>query len=79
MKKFIIIFSVAFLVCLAGSTEARGHYGYRGGYHYGYGYRGGYYPRPYYHTYYYGPRVWIPGWWGWNRWHRWVWFPGYWR
>jgi len=88
MKKYIVILVVGFLLAFAGNSEARG-YGRGGyGYHGGYGYRGGYYasrgyycaPRPYvaYNPYGYG-RVWIPGYWGWNRWRQRIWLGGYWR
>jgi len=89
MKKYIVILAIGFLVGFAGRSDARGGY-YRGGYGYhgGYAYRGGYCgphayycpPRPCvaYNPYYYG-RVWVPGYWGWNRWHRRMWFGGYWR
>ncbi|HSY77838.1 MAG TPA: hypothetical protein VK890_13315 [Bacteroidia bacterium] len=85
MKRFIVILTLGFLLSFAGNSQARGYYrsGYHGGYaHYGYcGHRGYYYaPRPYvvYHPYYYD-HVWVPGFWGWNRWNQWVWFNGYWR
>lgn len=79
MKKYVVILTVVFLACFAGKSEARGWggYGYRGGYCRGY-----YAPRAYvacYHPYYRPMHVWIPGYWGWDYYHRWVWFPGYWR
>ena len=86
MKKYIVILAIGFLACLAGDTYARGGYGYRGGFRGGYrsecGYRGGYYRSGYCaapYVAYCGPRIWVPGFWGWDSWHRWVWFPGYYR
>jgi len=86
MKKYIVILVLGFLVGFTGKSDARSGYGYRGGFHRGYGYRGGCYHGGYYgpraciaYRPYCGPRFWIPGFWGWDNWHRWVWFPGYWR
>ena len=85
MKKHLVILTLGLLLGFAGTSSARGYYhgGYRGGYsHYGYCAPRGYYcaPRPYiaYNPHYYG-RIWVPGYWGWNRWHRRIWFGGYWR
>ena len=82
VKILILLFGIL-VFTTASAQHGRGGCGFRGGYstRTSYGYR---VSRPTYNPYYSRPvypinRIWIAGYWGYNYYGAWVWFPGYWR